>query len=99
MTQENIAFYLGWTLGHPDKTETRWSAHWFTPTGIRHERLHFDSDWNWLMPAVHKCLKICHEASLNEWENSFADKFMTCQIEPLYKEVLNFIDWDNKSSL
>lgn len=53
--------------------------------------------WNDLMPVVHKCLKICHDNMLNEWENSFADKFLTLAIEPMFKEVIDFINFYNEN--
>ena len=53
----------------------------------------YNSSWEWLMPVVHKCLKICHENMLNEWENSFADKFLSCDIKMMYKEADEFIQW------
>lgn len=55
----------------------------------------YHSSWDWLMPVVHKCLEICNEEMLNEWEASFSDKFFTCAIEPMYNEVIEFIKWHN----
>jgi len=60
--------------------------------------LRYGFSWNALMPVVHKCLTYCHERMLNEWENSFADKFMACNIDALYKEVVEFIEWYNKQN-
>lgn len=53
----------------------------------------YNDDWKELMKVVHRCLQICNEEMLNEWENSFCDKFLSCNIESMYNEVLNFIKW------
>ena len=50
-------------------------------------------DWNQLMQVVHKCLQICNENMLNEWEVSFSDKFFSCNIGNMYDETLKFIKW------
>lgn len=51
-----IARFLGWSLGHPDKSETRWQTNWFELDNgsivYRHEILLFHADWNWLMKAA-----------------------------------------------
>lgn len=60
--------------------------------------LGYHNRWNALMPVVHKCLAYCHEKMLNEWENSFADKFMACSIDSLYNETVEFIKWYNKQN-
>lgn len=56
-------------------------------------KANFDTSWEKLMPVVHKCLGICHEKMLKEWENSFADKFLSCSISSMHKEVVEFIEW------
>jgi hypothetical protein len=68
---------------------------------IQVEPAKYHSSYDWLMPVVNKCLKICHDNMLNEWENSFADKFMTAAFEPLYNEAVEFINWfnDNRGHL
>jgi hypothetical protein len=79
----------------------RWSGDWFDAknaiNGCRNEILSFHSDWNWLMAATHKCLFICHELMLNEWEDSFSDKFLACGITPMRNEVIQFINWYNSN--
>ena len=57
----------------------------------------YATSWEWLMPVVHKCLAICHERILNEWEASFADKFMACSLKSLYDEVIAFIKFYNQN--
>ena len=56
----------------------------------------YESSWNWLMPVVHKCLAICNDLMLDEWESGFSDAFLSCSIATLYKEVTDFIEWYNK---
>lgn len=60
--------------------------------------LHYNERWDWLMPVVHKCLGICHDLMLNEWEQSFADEFLGTDIIALYKETIEFIEWYNKNA-
>lgn len=61
------------------------------------EQLKYDSSWEWLMPVVGKCLEVCHEEMLNEWENSFADVFLSTSFDLMFKEVTQFIEWHNKN--
>ena len=61
--------------------------------------LHYHSDWNWLMPVVFKCLEICHNEMLNEWENGFSDSFFSRDINCMYSEVVRFIEWYNNKPL
>lgn len=49
---ERCAEFLGWSYGHPDRLETRWSTDWFDNNGYRHSYLHFDSDWNWIHEVI-----------------------------------------------
>ena len=62
------------------------------------ENLMFNSSYDWLMPVVNKCLLICHENSLNEWENAFCDKFLTRDIQPLFDLCVEFIKWYNEQN-
>jgi hypothetical protein len=57
----------------------------------------FDTSWDWLMPVVKKCLAICHEEMLNEWENYFCDIFLACDVLLMHKAVTEFIEWYNKN--
>lgn len=56
----------------------------------------YDTSWDWLMPVVHKCLVICNDLMLDEWEGGFSDAFLSCSIATLYKKVTDFIEWYNK---
>ena len=64
-----------------------------------YEQCKFHSDWNWLMKAVFKCLEICHNEMLNEWENGFSDSFFSKDINCMYSEVVRFIKWYNNKPL
>jgi len=65
-----IAEFMGMTLGHPDKEETRWKDDWFEKlsvdgghfeSGSRHKHLLFHNSWDWLMPVVEKILSLQDE--------------------------------------
>lgn len=58
----------------------------------------YSTSWDWLMPVVHKCLGMCHELELNEWEISFSDKFFSCDIRVMFDEVVEFIRWHNENT-
>ena len=58
--------------------------------------LKYHKDWNWLMPVAHKCLTICRDKMKTEWESVFSDIFLTCSIESMQKEIVEFINWYNK---
>ena len=55
-----IAEFMGFEL--QNNPNERWFNQWFTketlnkPYHSRIEILHFDTDWNWLMEVVEKCL-------------------------------------------
>jgi hypothetical protein len=51
----------------------------------------FHKDYGALMPLVNKCLGICHEEMLEEWDAGFADAFFSTNIELMYKELYEFI--------
>lgn len=100
-TQNNIllAKFLGWEE-QTDPTE-RWFGAFRTLEGIVHkntnvEPLLFHNDWNWLMPVVHRCLLIAYNEMLHEWENSFADVFLSASIDIMYKETVDFVKWYNE---
>ena len=62
---------------------------------INYKKL-YHTDWNWLMPVAHKCLTICRDKMKTEWESVFSDIFLTCSIESMQKEIVEFINWYNK---
>lgn len=60
--------------------------------------LYYHSDWNWLMEVVNKCLEICHENMLNEWEQGFSDSLFSRDINCMYAESVRFIKWYNEQN-
>jgi hypothetical protein len=56
--------------------------------------MNYDTDYNWLMPVVHKIKQ------LGESENVYSVEFeklkLTDPIERIYKVVIEFIQWYNK---
>ena len=56
-TTENnklIAEFMGLKQGK-DINKPRWKDDWFENlSGRRHTHLHFDNDWDWLMPVIAK---------------------------------------------
>jgi len=94
-----IAEFMGWSLGHPDPEETRWSDCWFDEDGIRKTRgelepLRFHASWDWLMPVMEKI-----ETYL--WDNAgkvgyFDDCLNSNDIEIRYQAVVEFIKWYNE---
>ena len=96
MTTENtklLAIFMGFTLGHPDKNETRWKENWFG-NGLRHKHLQFDTDWNWLMPVIQECVIIAAES--DEWERYWKITDMIPRIDTTYEAVVEFIKWYNE---
>jgi hypothetical protein len=57
-----------------------------------------NNSWNWLMELVNKCLEICHENMLNEWETGFSDSFFSRDINCMYAEGVRFIKWYNQQN-
>jgi hypothetical protein len=57
----------------------------------------YHQDWECLIDVVHKCLDICHEELLNEWEEVFCDAFLSISITKMYHEVVEFIKWHNQN--
>lgn len=57
----------------------------------------FKISWDWLMKVVHKCLEICNENMLNEWEAGFSDAFLSADIIQMYQEAVEFIEFYKKN--
>lgn len=104
MNTENnkiIAEFMGWKLGHPDLFELRWSNEWFDSRNKKTTKgcLHFDSDWNWLMEAIEKCL--IGEAEHDDEKAKKAiseiyESLCSINISATYKSVVEFIKWHNE---
>lgn len=80
--------YGDWGYKHKD------FPHWNKMQSLK--ALKYHSSYDWLMPVVNKCIEICNNEMLNEWENGFIDAFMSTNIDKLYKETVDFIKWYNE---
>ena len=89
-----IAEFMGFEKDS-DQSELYFTGHNTEYQSATVDEMRFNVSWDWLMPVVHKCLGICHEGMIDEWENSFADEFLSCSIEVLYNETVAFITWYN----
>ena len=98
VTENNklIAEFLGYSQPHPDYPNT---TYWYKKDCQPLTILLFHSDWNWLMKAVFKCLEICDNEMLNEWEDGFSDSFFSRDINCMYSELVRFIKWYNNKPL
>ena len=106
-----IAEFMGWNLGHPDKSETRWQNEWFDRQGFKTTTkgyLHFDTSWDWLMPVVEEILRMnsgilnikmmSNACRIYADDNSFNHlEEQNSTIEATYKAVLQFIQWYNEN--
>ena len=52
-------------------------------------QLPYNKDWNWLMPVVEKCLTTGGKVSF--YDKRAHDALLTCNIEEVYKAVVEFI--------
>src|SRR5690554_741623 len=92
-----IAEFMGYEYRKTKDIES-YSIPFKSNTNVIPELLEFHSSWGWLMPVVRRCLLIAHNEMLNEWENSFADVFLSANIDTMYKEVVDFIKWYNENT-
>ena len=58
--------------------------------GAEGDYLPFDEDWNWLMAAVEECL-----TTGDRQHFAINDALLTCNIQEVYKAVVEFIKWYN----
>lgn len=72
-------------------------GHYIMFNGIASEPkdMKFNTDWNWLMEAVEKCLKIALEGDTMEMYYSITDSIPN--ISDTHKEVVQFIEWYNSA--
>ena len=111
ITNELIAEFMGWSI-QKDPTE-RFFGHYFTPERIKHEKLFFDSDWNWLMEVVNKISALYNRFMYKADEgqhyceiwcydgNEVAKEieiFGDTAIEAHYIAVIEFIKWYNATN-
>ena len=94
-----IAEFMGYeTYEQTDNVAIRlMGGNEFNSADRGHVHAKFHTSYEWLMPVVGKCLEICHEEMLNEWENSFVDAFLSTSFDLMFKEVTQFIEWYNKN--
>ena len=98
-----IAEFMGMRRGHQDPNEGRWSKDWFDSNGIRHERLAYDTDWNWLMPVVREISQ--HEFPVSSHEEAthttmlheIGESLMYGNLGGALTEVVNYIKWYNQN--
>jgi hypothetical protein len=59
--------------------------------------LKYHSSWDWLMPVVIECFNRYDAIESNNTNHQFIlnDALIECNIESLYKAVVNFIEWYN----
>ncbi len=106
MTKEQIeqgnkmfAEFMGLEQGKIE--DKRWSSDWFDPKGVingrRNEKLLFHSSWDWLMPVVIECFNRYDAIESNNTNHQFIlnDALIECNIDSLYKAVIEFIKWYN----
>jgi hypothetical protein len=67
-------------------------------TGDYEDELLFDTDWNWLMKAVEKCLTKLdtYNVTTNEHYNNIHDSLWSINITEVYKAVVEFIKFHNE---
>jgi len=88
--EEMIAVFMG---GVKDGMS---SIHYYFPNqGGYKMNLEYSTSYKELMPSIYKCLKICHEEMLDEWERGFSEAFLACSIFSLFKTTVSFITWYN----
>jgi hypothetical protein len=58
----------------------------------------FNTDWNWLMKAVEKCLTKLdtYNVTTNEHYNNIHDSLWSINITEVYNAVVEFIKWYNE---
>jgi hypothetical protein len=70
------------------------------------ESMHYDSDWNWLMPVVEKIEQetefglvmypdMCYWNSYGDKPDGLDEDFCGSRIECVYEAVVEFIKWNN----
>jgi hypothetical protein len=101
MTTQDKNILIGEFMGFKlqDNSNERWFNNWFTnPNQIwsnRIQKLHFDTDWNWLMQVVRKIEQL---EDIYECEDFLLirDELCTGRIETSFSSVVEFIQWYNQ---
>lgn len=94
-------------MGFKNQTDPkeRFFDNWFTqPTtawGTRLEVLHFDTDWNWLMEVVDKVYSsdIYYDKYIDYNGSMFSSGQieLSANIDHVYKQIVEFIEWYNQN--
>ena len=93
-----IADYMGLTNHHNDNSMMVRE----TPQGnevIPIDVLQYDSSWDWLMPVANEIIKHRDESNGGWNLSALKQALQTTNIELVYKEVVNTIEWLNKHNL
>lgn len=105
-----LAKFMGMSQGKPN--ETRWKNDWFEQltvngnvfeSGRRHEYLHFDSDWNWLMEVVEKIESLDYGFEIignycKIGNNANIQCSQPTKIQAVYNACITFVKWYNENS-
>lgn len=96
---ELIAIFLDWK---PCQCDTPQKLHYkFGEKNwevVEYDRMKFDTDWNWLMPAVKKwndlvILKRQEKDGWTKWQ--YKTIMLRTEIEPLFNDLVKSIEWYN----
>ncbi len=65
-----------------------------------HDNLHFEEDWNWLMPVVNKIRSLYNNTEVTDEKgsdiiNDLAEGCIEANILQVHKAVIDFINWYN----
>ncbi len=91
---ELIAEFMGWFQDKQVNQDIYYSTN----------KLEFDTSWDWLMPVIHKILKIetsvfnydaMAMAKLRAMQSIIAGLSISSDIKEVYKRVLDFVKWYN----
>jgi len=63
------------------------------------DTLHFEVSWDWLMPVANEIIKHRDESNGGWNLSALKQALQTTNIELVYKEVVNTIEWLNKHNL
>ena len=60
------------------------------------EELKYHLSWDWVIPVAKKCLNIAVKDDWDQWAGSLLDVLGYCDINALWNECTQFIQWYNK---
>lgn len=92
-----IAEFMGFKL--QDNPNERWHGQWLAEPNSawnnRIEILHFDSDWNWLIPVAEKIVNYCGDNNEDECIGRIMESLSHFDKEEVCTECVKFIKWHN----